>query len=369
VFNVSLADPIVAMVGLGIVANLVRLQRLRLPLIIEFAPFAVWILISAGISSFYITDWRGSAVLSELIKYAVSVGWFIVLSYLFQRPSRQVDFIWLWAITSVGVACHALLVQGTRLRNTGIMDNPNMLAYYLGVSAIVVTLFGTQLRFFHRALVRYMVLLLQVGAIVSTLSRTALVSALGVLAWICMLRGSLILKRPLKVVLGLFLGVLPLFLLFFTDSGSGLLQRFQLYESYSVRYRLLIWQRGLELWSHYPVTGIGLGQFNHLSAFDIRLHNQYLTFMVEAGLIGMLLFLLGLMLSMARLLRAAKAGNLACSLSGAVLSYTLVWSLTGNPLFFRPLWVALALGYAGLRSPPVATQALDARNSLRSQNI
>lgn len=54
--------------------------------------------------------------------------------------------------------------------------------------------------------------------------------------------------------------------------------------------RLIIWAMAWELFSNSPLTGIGVGQFGQMS-FGIPVHNVFLSYLTELGLVGLLLFL------------------------------------------------------------------------------
>jgi O-antigen ligase len=55
--------------------------------------------------------------------------------------------------------------------------------------------------------------------------------------------------------------------------------------------RLPVWQFAKQLISENPVWGIGIGSFEAVNPFGIGAHNIFLTFMLEMGSVGLLLFM------------------------------------------------------------------------------
>lgn len=56
--------------------------------------------------------------------------------------------------------------------------------------------------------------------------------------------------------------------------------------------RIQIWQQGLDLFKKNPITGIGFNVFGYLG-FDLKdTHNIYVKFLVEQGVVGLIIFLI-----------------------------------------------------------------------------
>jgi O-antigen ligase len=54
--------------------------------------------------------------------------------------------------------------------------------------------------------------------------------------------------------------------------------------------RQRLWALGINAWLEEPITGIGYGQFERIFGTDIGLHNTYLIYLVETGIVGLVLF-------------------------------------------------------------------------------
>ena len=59
----------------------------------------------------------------------------------------------------------------------------------------------------------------------------------------------------------------------------------------SLNWRIAQWTYLLDSWKEFPIIGYGLGTTKSVSVFENYAHNDYLTALVEQGVIGLLLFL------------------------------------------------------------------------------
>ncbi len=138
--------------------------------------------------------------------------------------------------------------------------------------------------------------------------------------------------------------------------SPGWTRRFEFEESWKAR--LFVWRQAREVFSEYPVRGIGFWASRYHPAFGgSTAHSQYLTALAELGVIGFaaLVWLGARILGMAiRFLRVARdppmqtlATGYLCGLIGV-----LVHALFGETLqAFRlmgPLWTLTGLVFAGL---------------------
>jgi len=139
-------------------------------------------------------------------------------------------------------------------------------------------------------------------------------------------------------------------------------------KSNSLEGRLEIWEQGTRLWRSQPVLGRGWGATS--AAVGSAAHNDYLRSLVEAGAIGLLLYV-SLVWALLRLGRRAAAGRVDAprALLGLALGYGLV-SLASNTLgkgvFQFHFWLVVGVLWVwsetlpadGARPPPVAAAAL-----------
>ena len=144
--------------------------------------------------------------------------------------------------------------------------------------------------------------------------------------------------------------------------------------------RLELWGDGLSLLPKEGASGIGIGGFEQTTFFDptssrkefARVHNTYLTIIVEFGLVGVVAFSL-LAVAVARSVRSGFivgsrdqrwriAAVIACVLG--LLAFA-VWV---DALYQRHLWILIALALAAPQrneSDPEGVVPVDARNDRR----
>jgi O-antigen ligase len=127
----------------------------------------------------------------------------------------------------------------------------------------------------------------------------------------------------------------------------------------SAEVRVNIWQDALQLFSEDPVFGTGFNTYAYMGRYlgYTDTHNYYLKVLIEAGLLGLLIFLwlLGVACKMSwRLFRMAKdpvMGALGCGLFGMMIC-VLVVNIFGDRWTFLQvngfLWVLLGLAARGL---------------------
>lgn len=73
--------------------------------------------------------------------------------------------------------------------------------------------------------------------------------------------------------------------------------------------RLLIWEKGMELFKENPLVGIGYGVFSRLGYDLADTHNIYIKILVEQGVVGMLIFLILMMTFIAEGFRLYRKGD------------------------------------------------------------
>ena len=77
----------------------------------------------------------------------------------------------------------------------------------------------------------------------------------------------------------------------------------------SAERRLLIWEKGMELFQENSLVGIGYGSFSRLG-YDLRdTHNIYVKILVEQGIIGMAIFVVLMFMFISEGFRLYRNGN------------------------------------------------------------
>jgi O-antigen ligase len=113
--------------------------------------------------------------------------------------------------------------------------------------------------------------------------------------------------------------------------------------------RYFIWKAGFESFINNPLgMGIGPGGFKETGGVEAELHSDYLSFLVERGIIGFigLLSLVGTVVSMLRhCIKNAHSEQEFLWAVGlcAIFLFILINALTHEVMHFRHVWFAFAL--------------------------
>ena len=143
--------------------------------------------------------------------------------------------------------------------------------------------------------------------------------------------------------------------------------------------RLYRWKTLLPVWEGSPVFGRGIGTTTTTESTAtnrlnfLLLHNEYLRYLVETGVVGLAILLAGLALLIRSLIRRRRipgtpaAGTLnAAVLALAIVAGCLVNALADNTLLNSPTCYAAALIVAAvLAYPSAATRRASARGDQR----
>ena len=239
----------------------------------------------------------------------------------------------------------------TLLRATGVLPDPHMLAFFMGMTAPLALALSflkpSQSTFYRLA---FGVLFI---ADLLTFSRGGYVGLVcGGLLFLIVARKSLfspaIVKRGLVVALLLFL------VLAVTPIGERLSSSFSSADG-SNQERLRLWREGAVLIGERPLLGLGLGNYplrvkpGALYREPIYAHNLYLDLALELGLIGLGAFLLAVLTPGIQLLRRWKESRDPLALAvGISLAVFLAHAFFETPLFsvhiLPLLLLLLALG-------------------------
>ena len=269
------------------------------------------------------------------------------------------------------------LMDHDRLNSTMFTD-PNIFGSLMAVSVIIavvrISLTSSRARLFWVT-----VLLVTLVALVLSQSRSGIICCAGGLFVLA------ILARPSAVLVGgaalLLLGVIAFAAyspLGAPGSNSVIVDR-RLSDTTLVS-RLELWSDGLALLPEEAASGIGIGGFEQATFFDTsstrkefaRVHNTYLTIIVEFGLVGVVAFSL-LAVAVAR---SVRSGFIAGSQDqrwriAAVIACVvglLAFAVWVDALYQRHLWILMALALAVPQrneSDVEGVVPVDARNERR----
>src|SRR2546425_454546 len=133
----------------------------------------------------------------------------------------------------------------------------------------------------------------------------------------------------LIIILGSLLAAVPVFRTLITE---------RLASEGSIAGRLENYRNAIELWTHYPLLGVGYGHFNErvveIGATALNPHNDYVLHLAEEGVPGLLVYVgvfvvWGLKLRRLRRRRGPGPGRFAATLGLATLATYMVSATTG----------------------------------------
>lgn len=295
----------------------------------------LWLILLADLVSLY----SGGATLDGGIQIArdffAFLIFFVVLRFLDERPAAVRGV--LVGLSMAAATCAMLVIASPQARPVGTYDNVNLAAHFLAGFAVV--LYASDVR----PRLKWPLLALVLFGVVQTFSYGALTvifAAAGYRAWCYRPVGSSapgLLARRVLVVVAL-LAILTSGVLSDVTTSSQIADSQYDASRYdrSSSARLEGWVAGLELVPGAP-QGYGPGAAANGLVLDrfIEFHNDYVSYLVERGVLG-LVGLLGLLLV---LWRRGRPGGDARMLMVAFA----VGSLTRETLNYRHLWLMLAL--------------------------
>ncbi|MGH9867900.1 MAG: O-antigen ligase family protein [Candidatus Polarisedimenticolia bacterium] len=259
-----------------------------------------------------------------------------------------------WFLTACVIAVMALseVAVDPTVRARATFDNPNMTASYLGTSMFLILV--------PRVLVwRPLALaggLLIFSGVLATKSMSALVAVTAssaLLYFVFYLWADARRRFRMAVAGGVILlagsMVMPSLL-----AAKNYANRME----YSAEGRELIWHAGVETFLDNPM-GIGIGPAGFSSYLVLtggpfkgtarkELHSDYLSFLVERGVVGfagLVLFLVGFVAMLWRCVRGSKGSAALCITLALVgmFAFNMVDSLSHEMMHYRHVWVLLGL--------------------------
>jgi len=295
------------LVGFSFLLHRVWQRRLQLvPLAIE-PPLLLFI---AGLFLFSAVSVYPQGSLRELGLYLVSFLLFFVLVNQLDSKARLYRFLVIGLLAAFVVSLYGIYqyligipVESAwvdmdrhpllRTRVYSVFGNPNILAEYL----VMLIPFGLALAWSARDGWKRSIFLGITGIMALTLLLTfsrggwvGLAAALGFLAFLKDWR-YLLLLIPLAFAGFAFLPQVVL---------ERLLTIFSLEDTSNI-YRLVVWQEAMEIIGDYWATGVGLGHQSFMEIYPyymitriktpFHVHNTYLQFLVETGIMGFALFI------------------------------------------------------------------------------
>ena len=277
----------------------------------------VLVFLSYGLWRYRFSD---SLILAEdevLRLLLLASAFFLSVNFLYRQDTLQVLVLFLifmaallasygifQVLTHSDAVWHLTKPSQYGNRATGTYFCPNHLAGFLEMVLPLglAYLFAGRLNATFKVFLGYACLVISVG-IGLTLSRGGvLATGVSVLVFLFWLLGHR--KYRVQALVAL-VGMIALS--YFAVAQSSFLkdrihQAFQRESSHDLNVRPLVWKAGINMWKDQPVFGVGPGQFDALfSLYRPRqvqerpgwMHNDYLQLLVEYGLVGSTVFVLG----------------------------------------------------------------------------
>ena len=348
------------------------------PVLVALVPLMLWLALTLAWAS------DPERVMDDL-PYWVLAAVLLVVAATALNDERGVRFVaWAFVVAAVSSVIYGI-VSGDLTRDTtaiatsegdarfGGVGDPNELAAGLvpGV-ALAVGLVPGMRRGPHRVVVVGAVVLLLLG-LAATQSRGGLVAA-----GICVLATLVVAQGRRFAALAITLGVLTVGA-FAVATTPGALDRITSADR-GGSGRADLWRVATRIFADHPTNGVGLNHFRVESPDYVRrpgnlesveliaenprlVHNTYLQLLVEAGVVGLALFLALIVVCVGSALRAARAFQRAGERALAALAQGTVVAQVGmlSAMFFLSIgtdlrvWLLLALG------PALATVAAGRR--------
>ncbi len=244
--------------------------------------------------------WKGGAVFTTVDFSKVSVAWLLtfLLVTTFQRLKRLI----LIQSVSVALVTSVALIKGhsvPRLSGVigGFYSNPNDMAFAIVLSIPFCVAFMISTKGAGRKLLWALAILCMAVALLLTASRAGFIDLIFA-GTVCLWQFGIKGRRP-----ALIAGTVIISALLLLFAGRTLLKRFtaiagagdsriEVSAEGSYEERKLLMVRALDAIVHYPILGVGAGNFVVYSGLWKEVHASYLQIAAEGGIPGLLLYLM-----------------------------------------------------------------------------
>lgn len=293
-------------------------EKKAMNIILKYGLILIWIMGISLINLFMILNdallFQAIASIAKIVicfMYAM-----ITLKYLISNGSERFLKVWYYAgmgfciLMIVGVIAYSkgidlgLTFAGT-FRATGTFEDPNLAASYLFLIFSFVTTYCFKKKKYIRLLISILIIFI---CILLTSSKGALVSFTCTLVALVIIS---ILKCDFKTVFKLVVMITILYITisllynkyeFIREMLEPIFTRLEEFTGniqgdQSLSHRAFLWDTALELGMKYPILGVGVEQFRPtatiLTGTNVWniVHNTYLTFWAETGILGITAFL------------------------------------------------------------------------------
>lgn len=326
--------------------------------------FAIFI-ISIGVSGFVAKN--HALFLVAMIPYAFAgVIIFVTLNFFSQNRTkshlRYFSYILFFSLFLSALPVYYQIITDVKpiffydrseWRYTFLAVNPNQFGVYMNLYYFILTLLG--LKYFKRHLnFIFLMMIFYFPVTLYSGSKTAtLIFALNflVVSLIVFLRSGLITKSivtPLLIVSAI--GISPYFMEFMLTKGNQANRAFAIFEAVqgdrpllgTVTPTALSIKEGKRMFKNYPIFGGGLANKPEYSVYtdprvkNCEIHNTYIKFLAETGLVGFLGFLI--IFCLPAIVMIASNSSLSVKFS-MLIFYTLFAAMNWPHMLMRQRWV------------------------------
>lgn len=368
-------------------------KRIRRIIVYLTLPYFIALLIAAFNAAFY------QASLEYALHQLMLLSMGFAIFYLIINSIRKLDDLvaLFWILPLSFVASSSVWFMTSPLdsisRLSGFLHNANHFAYLAALSILLIVTYITNSRpHVYMQISALGLIVLACGLMLLTGSRAAPISLTAALSYIFVRKGIQNSKN-LKVSLIYAAFIVPtsaLFIILFFDSVymEAVRVRFDIDQVSTGSGRFDIWRAAWLALGDHLFMGMGLGQyrFQHFDYVDqlsgnaystiveheFGLHNEFLVLLVEAGLIGLFIYIIGyycLWKVIGNPTRATSKGLQLAHIIQVIFIYNTVFSLSQTMYVFLYHWVVLGscVAYANIVSNECRTQFYVVRPSKASQ--
>jgi putative inorganic carbon (hco3(-)) transporter len=260
--------------------------------------------------------WRGGAIDTVINKFSKGVIIALLITLVITHMSQLRKLLYIQAASVAMVTVASLLVRHTqdgRLMGIqkGILENPNDLAINIAINFPLCLAFMFSAKGGLRKVLWAFGLIAMLYGVVATYSRSGMI-AMMITGIICLWEFGIKGRRTMLLMSTAILGVVAVGVMLVTPhylvrieslfrgniEGSG--------DRGSLEARSQLLKESLRLMEHNPFLGVGPGNFAAVTGEWRVAHNTYTELGAEAGVPGLVLFVLMLVISLRRIRRVQK---------------------------------------------------------------
>jgi len=266
------------------------------PVVPRYVIYILGLFVWIPVSLFFADDPDLIAALSEFIKLAGSVAWLIIPYILLKSNTKQKMAIFsvVSIATASGVAFHSIFQRFIlfQSRPDSVFVNSNLFSAYLSFNLfLLVYIYCSKEE--HRiqpGVFQMIVASTLITAILVSGSRSGLAGPVICAVVFYFYARNSINKTARVTIYALTGGISIVYIILNPALVERLIEPITSGGESGLGKRQRLWTLGIDAWLEESITGIGYGQFEQRFTTEIGLHNTYLIYLVETGIVGLVLF-------------------------------------------------------------------------------